>query len=135
MKISQVYPWIVVFALAGCGGTTQLQLDPRIPAARGDIVSKVSSNGNTKLQIAVRFLAEPGRVRPGSVAYVVWVQSPEPGSRPQNLGALRVDKNLSGTLETVTPLPTFSLFLTCEDSPTTELPTGEPLMTTQIVRR
>jgi hypothetical protein len=135
MKISRVYPWIVALALAGCSGQIQLQPDPRIPAARGTVVTSGSPNGNTRLQLQVRFLAEPARVRPGSNSYVVWVQSPDPGAKPQNIGALRVDKSLSGALESVTPLPAFSLFLTCEDSPTIELPTGEPLMLTQVMRR
>jgi hypothetical protein len=135
MKRSCIYPWNLVLALAGCAGITQLQPDPRIPAARGTVEAITGKNGNTKLQLAVKFLAEPVRVRPGSSVYVVWVQGPEPGARPQNLGALRVNQSLSGSLTTVTPLQRFSIFLTCEDYPAVETPTGEPLMFTQIVRR
>jgi len=54
---------------------------------------------------------------------VVWARADGAGSA-QNLGALHVDKDLDGTLKTVTPLRTFDVFITAESSPTARAELG-----------
>jgi hypothetical protein len=131
-KIPQIC--LLALALAGCNTATELRTDNRVPAATGRVEAKASPNQNTELKVEVKYLAPPSRVRPGASTYVVWAQGLEPDALPQNLGALRVNDKLSGTLTTVTPLSTFSLFLTPEESPVVQAPTGEPLMKTLIKR-
>ena len=40
------------------------------------------------------------------------------GAEAQNLGALKVDKNLNGKITAVTAMPSFDLFITCEETQT-----------------
>lgn len=135
MVIRAMKVFLLAATLAGCSHATQLRPDPRIPAARGVVEAKTGPNGNVKLKVMVEHLAPPSRLRPGATTYVVWAKLGAEGARPQNLGALRVNDNLSGSLETVTPLPAFSIFLSPEESPLVQLPTAEPLMMTPINRR
>jgi hypothetical protein len=44
------------------------------------------------------------------------------GAESQNLGALKVDKNLNAKFTTVTAMASFDLFLTCEQTQTVLYP-------------
>lgn len=121
-------------ALVGCNGATQLRSDERIPAASGTVETKTGLNGNMRLKVMVKHLALPSILRPGATTYVVWAKLGAYDAPPQNLGALRVNDDLSGSLETVTPFSVFSIFISPEASPLVQLPTAEPLMMTLINR-
>ena len=126
------------FALAvgGCASgkqTIRMTANASIPAAQGTIKYSVTDNGNTAIELVVRHLAVPEQVAPGATTYVAWARAPG-DSAPQNLGALRVDKDLSGTLKTVTPLQSFDLYITAEPSPTAATPTNSELLTASIQR-
>lgn len=125
----------LALALVGCSHATQLSFDRRIPAAMGNVQVKTGPNGNTKLKVLVEYLAPPSMIRPGATTYVVWARNDKAGTFAQNLGALQINDKRSGSLETVTPLRSFVLFLSAEDSPDVQSPTGEALMTTPIERQ
>ena len=134
--------WSAVLAIgfsmaAGCasGGPKPVRMTTSrdIPAAQGTVVASRTDNDNTKLEVEVRHLAPPERVSPGATTYVVWVRAAGQDT-PQNLGALRVDEDLRGTLKTVTPLRSFDVFITAEPSPTTMEPTDDELLTANIER-
>ncbi|MBL9036869.1 MAG: hypothetical protein JNG84_00010 [Archangium sp.] len=91
------------------------------------------ANGNTAVQVAVMRLAAPARIAPDASVYVVWVV-PQNGE-PQNVGALRVNSNLEGTLDTVTPHRAFRLLVTPEPSATGDKPTHDPVFTADIAAR
>jgi len=115
--------------VATCAATTfQLGSSPETPAAEGTVRLRQTSNGNTKINLAVKHLAPPARIDPASSVIVVWVRGLEAGAQPQNLGALRVNKNLSGKLEAVTSLSAFDFFLTCEGTQTVTAPTSIELL-------
>lgn len=128
-------PWMLLLALVGCSSVVRMQPDPRIPAAVGTLKIKSGGNDNSVIHLKVHHLAEPSRVRPGASAYVVWVAGGEPNAAAQNVGALQVDRNLSGSLRTVTPFRSFTIFLTAESSPTAQAPTDQPFMLTTFSRR
>lgn len=127
--------FLLVAVLGGCHGVIPLRSDPRIPAATGTVETKTGPNGNVRLKVMVEHLAPPSRLRTGATTYVVWAQLAAQGAVPQNLGALHVTNNLSGSLETLTAMPAFSIFLSPEESPLVQSPTGEPLMMTPVSRR
>jgi len=106
-----------------------------IPAAQGEARFHATRNGNTEIQLNVRHLAPPGRIAPGTSVFVVWVRGLSPRSEAQNLGALRVDKNLNGRLRAVTAMPSFDLFLTCEQSQTVIVPAPLELLPVQRLVR
>jgi len=105
---------------------------PEIPAAQGTARASSADNGNTTLEVQVWHLAPPEKVAAGATTYVVWAR--EDHGAPQNLGALRVDDDLRGTLKTVTPLHSFAVFITAEPSGTTMSPTNGQLFTASIQR-
>ncbi len=108
--------------------TYQMGASTEIPAAQGKVRLHQTKNGNTEIKLAVKHLAPPGRIVPGSDLFVVWVRGLAPGSAAQNLGALKVDKRLNGKLATTTPLTSFDLFITCEQSPLATIPASPELM-------
>lgn len=122
-------------ALSACGGSTaptvRMVSSQSVPAASGTVKASRAANGNTAIEIEVRHLAQPHALQPSATTYVVWAR-PSAGARPQNLGALRVDQNLRGTLSTVTPLESFDVFITAEPSATVMAPTSERVLSASI---
>ena len=60
--------------------------------------------------------------------FVVWARGLAPWAEAQNLGALKVDKNLNGKLTAVTAMSSFDLFITCEQSQTVTVPATPELL-------
>lgn len=127
----------LMMGAAGCAAdtrTVRMSSSDDTPAAQGTVKASPTKNDNTMLEVEVRHLAPPGRVAPGATTYVVWVRAAGQDT-PQNLGALRVDKDLRGSLQSVTPLRSFDVFITAEPSPTTMAPTSDHLLAASIQRR
>lgn len=120
----------VLFACAG-GQTSKLHAASGTPAAIGEVKTAEGDNGNTKVTVEVEHLAPPQNVERGASVYVVWAK-PHSQDAPQNLGALRIDEERKGKLETKTPLKRFDVLVTPETSPTVSLPAGEPVMTATV---
>jgi hypothetical protein len=105
--------------------TMPLAGSPQIPAAEGKVRLNKTKNGNVEIKLTVKHLAPPERIVPGANVFMVWVRGLAPDAQAQNLGALRVDKNLNGKMTAITALPSFDLFITCEPSQTATAP-GSP---------
>jgi hypothetical protein len=103
------------------------------PAAEGAAVVRKEVNGNSQVSVTVRHLAPPGRLQAGSTAYVVWV-TPLDNGAPQNVGVLKLDAALTGTLNTVTPFQEFKLTIGPEADPMIQAPTTEPVIVSMIRR-
>lgn len=123
---------VLATACAGPSPEVRMVSSPDIPAAEGVVRATPGENGNTRLRVHVRHLAKPDKVRRGATTYVVWVQPA--GGVPQNMGALKVDGDLRGTLVTVTPLKSFDVFITLEQSATVQEPTADNLLSASIAR-
>jgi hypothetical protein len=104
-----------------------------IPAAQGTVTATSTDNNNTAVVVDVHHLASPERVQPGATTYVVWARAAG-REEYQNLGALRVDSNLHGQLRTVTPLRSFDVIVTAEQSPTVTMPTSKRVLAATIER-
>lgn len=132
MKRALVLLAALALPLPACGGaaTTPMVNAPQTPAAEGTVHTSIGENGNTRVTLQVRHLAPPERVVPGAAVYVVWI-NPENG-RPQNAGALYVDANLTGRLDTITPYGSFEIYVTAEDTPTAATPRGPRVLTAVV---
>ena len=114
----------------------------KVPAAEGTVKVGETANDNTSIALNVKHMAPPQRVITDATTYVVWLRPSAAVRSPsgtdtklaQNLGALRVDNNLNGSLDGVTPFRDFEIFITAEQSPTVTTPTGEPLLWTSVKR-
>jgi hypothetical protein len=123
--------------LSACGGSQashafQFQTSSITPAAVGKVATVAGPNGNTRLTVDVQHLAPPDRVSPGARVYVVWATELGGGATASNLGALRVDDALNGRLESVTPLHSFDLHITAEETPTVEKPTTVSVLSVRV---
>src|SRR5438874_2695822 len=87
-----------------------------VPAAMGQVDVRKEPNGNTRVDVSVKHLAPPERIAPNATNYVVWMKPIKGDEPPQNAGALTIDKNLKGKLRTVTPLKSFDVFITAEQT-------------------
>ena len=114
--------------VAASASTLALTSSPEIPAAEGTAKMRATSNQNTEIRLKVKHLAPPERIATGTAVFVVWVRDVALGSQAQNLGALRVNKALSGKLRAITALKAFDLFITCEALQTGTAPTGKELL-------
>jgi hypothetical protein len=117
--------------LFGSGGATQTMLtSAEVPSGQGTVRTKQDDNGNTVLDVRVKHLAPPARVTPEARVYVVWVQPPS--GAIQNVGALTVDKDLEGSIQTVTPYRHFTVTVTPETNSSIAVPTHKPVFSSQI---
>jgi hypothetical protein len=119
-------------AMMGIGsGDDQRSLtaSPTIPAAEGKVTFGKTKNDNVAVDLTVKHLANPEKLSPPAANYVVWLQ-PNNSATPQNIGALKVDKDLTGTLQTQTAMHSFDLFITAEGSGQVLAPAGKRLLWT-----
>ncbi len=101
-----------------------------VPAARGEVEIDKDKNGNTRLKMSVKHLAPLENLTPRAAAYVVWFQ--ERGGTFENQGQLKVDKNLNGTFETITPMKSFDVFVTAEPEAGAKEPRGPQILMATI---
>jgi hypothetical protein len=122
---------ITAYALPGIfQHAVSMNVSPDIPAAQGKVKFDKTNDGNVSINLAVKYLADPQKLRPPATIYVVWV-SADKDSAAQNIGALKVDKDREGTLKSVTPLHTFQLFVTAEANGQIQTPAGTRLLWTE----
>jgi hypothetical protein len=121
--------------IAGCATTNyDLTASSKVPAASGSLKISTGDNGNSRLTIQVRNLAEPSKLTPDASAYVVWV-APVDGGAAQNVGSLQVyGDDLSGSLSTVTPLHDFRVSITAEALAQASAPSGAEVLSVTVHR-
>jgi len=116
---------------AGCASRQQSMLSgSTVPASEGTVSAIQTENGNTKVSIRVKHLAVPSKVAPDATVYVVWIK-PRNGV-PQNVGAMILNKNLEGSLDTVTSHNRFQVIITPEPSGRVREATHEPVFTSNV---
>jgi hypothetical protein len=120
--------------LTACGGGKYvMDVTPDLLAAQGSLRVKSSDNGNSRLRLELKHLAQPEKVSPNASAFVAWaVPQNSPGVSAQNVGTFRVNSELEGSLETVTPHKEFELFITAEPKGDVGVPTGRKLLWTNV---
>ena len=101
-----------------------------VPGARAEVAIGKDKNGNTRLEMKVQGLANLENLTPRASAYVVWLQ--ERGGNSANRGQLKVNKNLKAIFVTVTPLKSFDVFVTAEQDPRTDGPSGQEVLRATI---
>lgn len=115
---------------AGCASAPKMRSGAGVPASQGTVETSTGDNGNTELTIRVKHLAPPSKVASDATVYIVWIQ-PKNGTK-QSVGALQLDKDLEGVLETVTPQRHFDVIVTPEPSAQVSQPTHDPVFTASV---
>jgi hypothetical protein len=98
----------------------------------GTVEAKKGDNGNTSVEVRVKHLAIPSKVAADASVYVVWIQPRN--AAIQNVGALIVDGDLVGKLDTTTPFLAFTLTVTPEPSARMASPTHEAVFSASVER-
>lgn len=136
MRLHAFLPAALCFAMiwpfGGGWNKTKMMAGDATPGARGVVQYKSGDNTNTALDIKVSSLAPPSSLTPSENDYVVWIESP--GHAPQNLGQLKVDGNEQGELNTETPYKRFRVFITAEENPRLQMPTGPKILSADVSR-
>src|SRR5579863_3387267 len=128
-KICFIVTALLLYAgFAWAAGGTKVQMMPSgdTPAAQGEIIVKQAPNGNLQLDIMTEHLAQLSTMTPAGNVYLVWLQQPD--DNPLCLGEMRVDKNLSGELRTITTFKQFKIFITAEQSAQEIAPQARPVL-------
>lgn len=112
----------IILVTSSCASVTELPISKIVPAAEIKVKTKSDNNGNTKLEITAKHLAEPSRLKPSANIYSVWVET-ENSSRTENIGMLDTDGK-KAYLEVVTPYKVKSIFITAEKEGHLSYPNG-----------
>jgi len=119
--------------ISGCGHKVkefQFNNNSSAPAAAGKVAVTNDQNGNRVLNVKVYHLADPAQLAPPKAGYVVWEQPK--GMPAKNLGQLKVDHDLSGSLTATTADKNFDVFVTAEDNVHGDTPTGPEMLRTTV---
>lgn len=131
--------WFVAVPLVLCSGPlwplgaaksetakVEMTAGPDTPSAQGAIIVKQAPNGNLQLDIKAAHLSEPSALTPAGNVYVVWLEGADEG--PLKLGQMRIDKNLSGEVRTITPFKHFKILITVEQNVEESSPQAQPIL-------
>lgn len=101
-----------------------------VPSADGKVTVGTDNNGNNAFDIHVYHLAHPNELNPAKSVYVVWAQ--RNGYPADNLGQIQVNHDLEGKFHGKTTYKHFDLFITGEDNPSVQQPSGTEVLRTKI---
>jgi len=124
---------LLTFALLAFGEEIKMKnVATMQPAAAAHLTHQKDNNGNTKLKIHVYHLAKADSLTPPRGTYVVWIEPP--GQPPQNMGVIKVNKNLESEFTTRTPFKKFKIYVTAEEGPTVTTPSGDKVLEAYVDR-
>lgn len=118
--------------LMGCATkTVTLPPSAELPAAQGEAKVSKDKNNNTLVRLNVKHFAPPQRLNPPKAVYVVWLETPD--HQMHNIGQLKVNNDLEGKLETITPYEVFQVIITAEDFATVTEPGPQVVLRTKAI--
>jgi hypothetical protein len=117
---------IALISLAGIAEEAPLRVSDLLPAGQGKVSYEHDRNKNPKFSIHAKHMDRPESLTPPKNTYVVWVQGR--GQDAQNAGVLRINENLEGSMSGTTPFQMFDIFVTAEDGPNINRPSGPEVM-------
>jgi hypothetical protein len=124
----------LIVCASACGGAPPqaLATSPENTSGEGTVQATADANGNTKIEVVVKRLSAPARVASDATVYVVWVKART--GELQNVGALTLDADFVGKLETTTPHRAFTLSVTPEASAGVGAPAHKAVFTSDVLR-
>jgi hypothetical protein len=98
-----------------CGPNRPMAATTRAPSTNGWFAIGKDTNDNTRVKIRVEHMPPATRLGEGLTTYIVWIATTD-RRVSVNAGQLKVSESQSAEMETLTPLNSFSLFITAERS-------------------
>ncbi|MBI3933851.1 MAG: hypothetical protein HY316_04110, partial [Acidobacteria bacterium] len=104
-------------ALLAGGCAKNVRFRPLPLAGPGTATAKVelTYDRNNTLEVKLSGVPDPSALKPGYTRYVLWAATPD-RQHFINIGQLRVDEKKNAAIKTLTPLRSFILFITAENS-------------------
>lgn len=104
------------------------------PAAEASVLvaEDIRNKDNLTLTLRINHLAQPSEIDEKASTYVAWIIPKEAKYDPINIGALDLQENLSGLLETTVAFKEFDIFVTPERVPTATFPTGPKVFKSHV---
>lgn len=124
---------MMVFYFSSCARKVSFQTSSVVPAAQGKVKVKKDDNNNYGIKISISNLAEPDRLQPPKKTYVVWMETPDNGTK--NIGQINSSKGflsskLKASFETVSSFKPVKIFITAEDDAAIQYPGMEVILST-----
>jgi hypothetical protein len=124
---------LIALGAVACGSPAQaLSTAPENTFGEGTVQAKGDANGNTSVEVIVKQMSAPKRVASDATVYVVWIQART--GDIQNAGALTLDGDFVGKLNTTTPHRAFTLTVTPEASAAVGAPAHKAVFTSEVNR-
>jgi hypothetical protein len=117
-----------LLVFSSCSKKTVFNTSTVVPSARGEVTVKKDDNNNYKVAVQISYLAEPERLTPPKLTYVVWMMSED--NNPINLGQIVGTTKLHVKFETVSSSKPKVIFVTAEDNPSVVYPSNVRVLET-----
>jgi len=131
--LSGIFIIMSIFLLTSCSKNFSFLSSSVVPAARGDVKIKTDNNKNYVVEISLTDLAEPSRLQPPKLTYIVWMVTNRDITK--NIGQLKsargiLSKQLKGSFKTVTADKPVKIYITAEDDAGIEYPGTQIVLST-----
>lgn len=128
---------LLLVSITSCFRIVNFTTSGVVPAAEGYIKIARDDNRNYTIDVHVKRLAEPSRLKPPKQFYLVWMESKSNGIK--NLGRLDsstglFSSHLRALLHAVTPFKPERVFVTAEDQPNITYPGTQVVLSTKTFK-
>lgn len=114
---------LLALAVAGCATTVPMQPTTLNPGSQGKVSTRETASGNTSVTVEVAHLPAPQRLAPGLSTYVLWLR-PAGSEQYVNAGQMKIERDRTGSISTITPYEDFFVVVTAEPVSTVPKPSG-----------
>lgn len=115
--------------ISACSKKVVFPTSQVLPAANAVVKIDKNDNNNYELNLEVENMAKPERLTPPRRTYVVWMVSERNGTI--NMGNLKINNKLRGSLEAVTPFKPICFFITAEEEQDVVTPSTQVVLNSE----
>lgn len=115
--------------ISACSKKVVFPTSTVLPAADAVVKIDKDEGSNYEVNLEVENMAKPDRLDPPRKTYVVWMVSEKNGTI--NMGNLKINKKLKGSLEAVTPYKPICFFITAEEKQDVDTPSTQVVLNSE----
>ncbi|MEJ6981275.1 hypothetical protein WG906_12480 [Pedobacter sp. P351] len=134
LNILLILALTITIVLGSCAQRVRFRPSKLVPSAQGYVKITKDESQNHTIKIKVSNVSTPQKLYPSKEVYVVWIETEKNGVKKlgQLEGFLRYGSNRpGGTLNTVTPFKPIKIFITAEDTGSSNVPGSQILLQTR----
>jgi hypothetical protein len=124
---------LVLFSCSSCAKKSAFLTSSVVPAARGDVQVTKDNNKNYVVKLDIVNLAEPARLQPPKLLYVVWMVTDQGLTR--NIGQINsasraFSEKLKADFQSSSAYKPVKIFITAEDDANVQYPNSTVVLAT-----